>query len=49
MNTAAPHSGELVVIGASTGGPRAVQTLLEALPPSFDAGIIVALHMPALH
>lgn len=48
MSSPAPHSGDLVVIGASTGGPRAVQTLLEALPASFDACIIVALHMPAL-
>ncbi len=48
MNSPAPHSGDLVVIGASTGGPRAVQTLLEALPASFDACIIVALHMPSL-
>ncbi len=48
MRSPAPHSGDLVVIGASTGGPRAVQTLLEALPASFDACIIVALHMPAL-
>ena len=48
MNSPAPHSGDLVVIGASTGGPRAVETVLEALPASFDACIIVALHMPAL-
>ena len=47
MNSPGPHSGELVVIGASTGGPRAVQRILEALPASFDACVIVALHMPA--
>ena len=29
MNSPGPHSGELVVIGASTGGPRAVQRILE--------------------
>lgn len=48
MRSIVPHSGDLVVLGASTGGPRAVQDLLEALPASFDACIIVALHMPVL-
>jgi two-component system chemotaxis response regulator CheB len=48
MTLSAPRSGQLVVIGASTGGPRAVQSILDALPASFDACIIVALHMPAL-
>lgn len=47
MSSSAPHSAEVVVIGASTGGPRAVQSLLDALPASFDACILVALHMPA--
>jgi two-component system, chemotaxis family, protein-glutamate methylesterase/glutaminase len=38
---------EIVVVGASTGGPRAINTLLSALPASFPAGILVAQHMPA--
>jgi len=38
----------LVVVGASTGGPRAVQTLLEALPAGTDAALLVALHMPGV-
>lgn len=44
-------SGEeppLVVIGASTGGPQAVQHLLSALPAQWPGSIVVAQHMPAL-
>jgi len=42
-----PAAGpRLVVIGASTGGPRAVQTVLEALPAELDAAIVVAIHLP---
>ena len=36
----------LVVIGASTGGPRAVQAVLRELPPTFPAPILVVQHMP---
>jgi len=37
----------LVTIGASTGGPIALQEVLTALPKSFPAPILVAVHMPA--
>lgn len=37
---------DLVVIGASTGGPRAVSEVLTSLPAEFGAGIVVAQHMP---
>ncbi len=36
----------LVVIGASTGGPGALQELLSALPGDLPVGILVAQHMP---
>ena len=36
----------LVVIGASTGGPRALQELLGALPGDLPVAILVAQHMP---
>lgn len=38
---------ELVVVGASTGGPRALVELLSRLPAGFAAGIVVAQHMPS--
>jgi two-component system, chemotaxis family, protein-glutamate methylesterase/glutaminase len=37
---------ELVAIGASTGGPKALYFLLSQLPKNFPLGIIVAQHMP---
>jgi two-component system chemotaxis response regulator CheB len=36
---------ELVVIGASTGGPPVLQTIFSALPPDFPAPIIVVQHI----
>ncbi|MGD8376752.1 MAG: chemotaxis protein CheB [Acidobacteriota bacterium] len=43
---AVPSAGALVVIGASTGGPRAVQTVLEALPGELNASLLIGVHMP---
>lgn len=37
----------LVVLGASTGGPGAVATVLSGLPPSFPAAIAVIQHVDA--
>jgi len=36
----------LVAIGASTGGPQALQHLLSALPGDLPVGFLVAQHMP---
>lgn len=36
----------VVGIGASTGGPMAVQAVLAQIPANFPYGIVVAIHMP---
>ncbi len=36
----------LVVIGASTGGPRALSLLMSQLPPDFYAPMLIIQHMP---
>ncbi len=38
----------LVVIGASTGGPRAIAELLEHLPADFAVPCVVVQHLPAI-
>jgi len=44
--SAAPTGG-LLVIGASTGGPRALEIVLSGLPNGFPWPVLVAQHMPA--
>jgi len=46
------NSGEnqldkLVLIGASTGGPKALQQIISALPGDIDAALLLVQHMPA--
>lgn len=36
----------MVLIGSSTGGPRALQTILEKLPYRKDAALCIVQHMP---
>jgi two-component system chemotaxis response regulator CheB len=38
----------IIVIGSSTGGPRALMQLIPALPKDFPAAILVVQHMPPL-
>ncbi|MCW8906286.1 MAG: chemotaxis response regulator protein-glutamate methylesterase [Sedimenticola sp.] len=40
-------SYKLVTIGASTGGPVAIQKLLSTLPASFPLPLLLVVHMPA--
>ncbi len=46
--SAAPALGTegVLLIGVSTGGPRALETVLPALPASFPWPVLVAQHMP---
>jgi len=39
-------SCNLIVIGASTGGPPAIQAIITMLPKNFSTPIIIAQHMP---
>lgn len=37
----------LLAIGASTGGPHALRSILPRLPADFDSAIVIVQHMPA--
>jgi two-component system chemotaxis response regulator CheB len=45
--SAAGDRDGLALVGTSTGGPRALEILLTALPEGFPLPILVAQHMPA--
>ncbi len=38
---------KLVIIGASTGGPKALNQIVSALPGDLDAALLIVQHMPA--
>lgn len=37
----------IIAIGTSTGGPRALQTVIPSIPKDIDASIVIVQHMPA--
>lgn len=42
-----PGSFDVIVIGASTGGPAALRQVLSSLPPGFPLGIAIVQHIEA--
>lgn len=40
------HSRDIVVIGGSTGGPHAIETIIKKLPADFPVPIAVVVHLP---
>ena len=42
------YRAEILAIGASTGGPRALSAVIEGLPADFPIPIVVVQHMPPL-
>lgn len=45
-NEGTPYVDHLVAIGTSTGGPKALQTVLQGIPADFPAPIFIVQHMP---
>lgn len=41
-----PQDFDVLVIGASTGGPRALETVLQGLPSELKIPVVIAQHMP---
>ncbi len=45
--SAAVRGGGVLVIGSSTGGPRALQSLVPSLPADLPVPVVIVQHMPA--
>ncbi|NLJ80109.1 MAG: chemotaxis response regulator protein-glutamate methylesterase [Firmicutes bacterium] len=39
-------ASKIVIIGSSTGGPRAIEEVFKQIPPNLPAGILIVQHMP---
>lgn len=47
VDLSSAKGGRVVVVGASAGGPRALASILPALPGDLPASIVIVQHMPA--
>ena len=47
LSVAMATGKKLVVIGTSTGGPQALQTVITRLPGNLPCGVVIVQHMPA--
>ncbi len=45
LNLKSLQLNKLILIGASTGGPRDIKTIIKAIPEDFNASIVIAQHM----
>ncbi len=45
-STKSVHHVEVVIIGTSTGGPAALQTIFKQIPANFSKPIVIVQHMP---
>jgi two-component system chemotaxis response regulator CheB len=45
-DTKSVHHVEVVIIGTSTGGPAALQTIFKQMPANFSKPIVIVQHMP---
>ncbi len=45
--TGRPKSPKIIVVGSSTGGPKALQEFIPFLPANLSVPVVVAQHMPA--
>lgn len=46
VNASTRVNARIVVIGSSTGGPKALQTVIEQLPANLPVPVVIAQHMP---
>ena len=46
VSTPSQNAKKLVALACSTGGPKALHTVIPSLPKNLDAGVLIVQHMP---